>query len=275
MRINSTKFIRLSFLASIIFSHTILSTAHAWSWSGWHWPYNIDAKNSWFIGAGGGAANQNLPGSMSVINGAQVAPPMNQDRYSLNDPTAALFQFNVGYRWSQNCKYFPSWNLALQYRHYVKSYINGTVDQYSLPGFVNYNYQLSYEANLFTLNGKVDLIEYKKFLPYVAGGVGSITNHLNDYNETPTAGVTPRISPGYNGNSLTSLAFTLGVGIDYIVTDNVWLTLGYDHVFPTNLSTNAGNGSWSKSSLNVGNVNMDTIFLNVTANFPQTFTFRG
>lgn len=218
-----------------------------------------------FMALGGGATWMGLANSASVPNGAPA--PYNNDHYSIHTSTTSAFQYQLGYRWHREARYLPFINLYAQYMHFFKTTIDGTIEQYSLPEFKNYHYRLRNQSDLFTLTGKFDIIQYKCWLPYLSVGMGFIDNHLNDYNETPiSASITPRTSPNYGGKQQSHFAATLGLGIDYMITDILWATLGYEHVFQGSLKTGGGNGSWSGTHLSLGNEKMNTVFLNISLN---------
>src|SRR5438445_11455181 len=229
--------------------------------------------NMWFVGAGGGVYWAKLPSSSTnVANGTPIEPPFNQDLYTINNPSAnGVLQVSAGYRWKYDQLFLPYSSVYFQYRHYNDSTVNGSIYQYSLPDFLNYNYKFSYSADLFTVNGKLDLANIKNVMPYVSGGIGVIMNRLDNYIENPTANVTPRISPAFNSNTSSHFAATLGAGIDYALTRNVWLTLGYEHVFQTSLPNTQGSNTWTGTNLNLGKIRLDTVFLNISAKFPDTF----
>lgn len=230
---------------------------------------HVKHPNAWFVGLGGGASWISLPSSTSVINGAIVPPPFNQDTYTINNPSTGIAQLDAGYVWYIPRMYFPFYSAYIQYRHYFANNISGSIDQYSLPIFENYHYTMRYEADLFTINGKLGLFQLNQLLPYLSGGMGFIINHLNSYSESPTPNVTPRNSPAYQGNSNTQLALTLGAGLDFIINQCTTVTLGYDHVFQDNIKSGPGVATWSSTTLNFGNTKMDTLFINVTTHFPQ------
>lgn len=234
---------------------------------------SLVSGNAWFIGAGGGVYWAKLQdSSTSVSNGSLVPAPFDQDLYTIDNPSAnAIFQVNAGYRWQLNQLFIPYTSIYFQYRHYNNSQVTGDIYQYSLPDFLNYDYNFSYSADLFTLNGKIDLFNINHVMPYLSGGIGTIVNRLEDYRENPTINVTPRVSPAFATSSTSRFAATLGAGIDYTLTQNVWLTLGYDHVFQTNLPGAAGTNTWAGTSLNLGSTKLDTVFLNISAKFPDTF----
>ena len=75
-------------------------------------------------------------------------------------------QLGGGYQWQRDKKYLPYVSLGFQYTRIFPAKIQGSITQFSIPEFNNYNYQFSYDADLYTLKGKFDLIEFHSFLPY-------------------------------------------------------------------------------------------------------------
>jgi len=250
----STLFFILSYASQSILAMTNLSA--------------YPVGNTWYIGAGGGISWIHFPDNTTVSNGLPVSAPFNQDLFSIQTIKDSNVQMIAGYRWQNNTKFFPYSNVFFQYRSYINNDISGSVEQFSLPQFTNYDYQMKYSADLLTLNGKFDVLEYKKIMPYFSAGAGVIINSLYDYTEAPTANVTPRVSPGYTTNNSSHLALTLGAGLDYILTENNWITLGYEHVFQGSIKSGPGLSTWSATSLHFGNAKMDTVFVNFTMNLP-------
>ncbi len=225
--------------------------------------------SAWFAGIGGGNSWIGLSSTTSIVNGEIVPPPFNQDAFSINNPSMGIAQVEAGYVWNiKKRAYIPAASVFIRYRHYMQAHVAGNIDQYMIPEFENYSYKMNYEAELFSLNGKVGLFRVKRLIPYLSGGVGFIINHLSDYSESPKSDVTARLSPAYKGNTDTKLALTLGLGLDFLINDTTMATLGYDHVFQGNLKSGAGQGTWSNTVLNFGNVQMDTVFVNLTVSFP-------
>lgn len=234
----------------------------------------LASENSWFIGIGGGLGWNDFDKSTTTVsNGSGATPPMNSDLFTINKPSSSnVGQLNIGYRWHQPKKFLPYYQVYLQYRHYNSTGVVGTVEQYSLPEFLNYAYRVDYEAELYTINGKFDLVQAERFMPYVMVGGGFLVTHLYDYTESAYPPVTARYSPAYRGGTTTSPVLTAGLGVDVVLTKNFWLTLGYDHVFQGRVQTGDGTQAWSDTHLNFGNVSSDTVFLNLTAKFPDGFT---
>ena len=240
-------------------------------------PLFTDSKNAWFVGVGGGKAFSHLSkSSVSIANGSGYDPPYDSDLYTINrNHSTGLLQFLMGYRFHREAVFLPYISTFFQYQYYFSSNIKGTVEQYSLPEFLNYNYVQSYDTNQYMLMGKFDLFQVWKVLPYISGGVGVVSSSLDTYNETALPGVTARTNPAYRANTISQAAYTLGVGLDFIVTDHIWMTLGYEHLFPHRIAsadqiTSAdAMGSWSGTRLNYGNLSSNIVFLNITTKISQ------
>jgi opacity protein-like surface antigen len=225
---------------------------------------SVSAANPWFVGVGIGGGWINLPNSTTLANGVIAPPPFNQDRLSIHTNNTSQFQFSAGYAWESQQYFMPLKSIFIQYRHYNDVNITGTIQQFSLPEFTNYNYKLIYRADLVTIGTKINLMNVKSFSPYLSPSIGFVINHLNSYSETALPAVTPRISPNYNGNIATHFAAAVGVGLDYKVNERVTMTVGYDHVFQDKANTGPGEGSWSDTRITIGNINLDTVFASLT-----------
>lgn len=233
---------------------------------------NSFAANQWFLEAGAGAGRSYLPGSTTVDNGAPY--PYNNDVYSIQNMSLNLLQFGVGYRMGEEKPFLPFYSVEVNYQHYNNGRINGYVTQYGLSEFTNYRYSMQAASDVFMLAGKWDLAEWHRLLPYLSAGIGASLNHVSNYQETALDNVTPRISPNYAGNTEKNLAFSIGAGLDVILTENYWLTLGYQRLFQYDVKSGSGVDSWSGSKLDFGHAKTDMVFINLSANFPQAFTYR-
>lgn len=228
--------------------------------------------DTWFIGIGGGGDWINYKSSTQVPNGSRVRPHYNNDQFSVQSPkTAALAQIYVGYRIHDDCDLFPYYNVYFQYRHNFNSLIKGHVNQYSIADMRNYKYHININSDLFTINGKFNIYECNCFLPYISVGLGIISNHVGNYHENALKHVTPRISPSYKTKTNSNAAGTLGVGVDFILLPTVWVTLGYEHLFQGKIRSGDGRNTWTNTALHFGYSNMNTVFMNMTIDFPEGF----
>jgi opacity protein-like surface antigen len=222
-------------------------------------------ENQWLLGIGGGGAGRNLQSSTMISNGTAVPAPYNHDIYSINTDDHAIIALFGGYQWSSLNKVIPYYSLSLRYEHQFKSNITGTVKQYALPQFKNYNYSMGLRSDIVNIIGKVDLVQYKFFLPYLSAGIGIAFNRINNYAEQAIPPVNPaRMSPSYGSKTNSNFAYTLGAGIDITCYRNLWLTLGYEYLNLGKLNSARGAGPWSSTHLHFGTLQTNTALGSLT-----------
>ena len=106
--------------------------------------------------------------------------------------------------------------------------VSGTVEQYTLPDFTNYNFKYDIQLLNILATLKLDLYRWKNLMPYVIGGVGLTNYSTSEYTEQALSGVTPRVSPAYGSNSGNNFSYLLGVGLDYAILENLWINAEYN-----------------------------------------------
>lgn len=224
-------------------------------------------ESNWFFGGGAGSTWANLSkGSTTVANGSDID---GNDLYSIHDPSpTATYSFDIGYRWSRPSRLFPHYSLAFNYTRLSNVTVNGTVDQYSLPDYVNYNYNLNVSSNVYSLVGKLDIYQMGSFSPYVSAGVGRAYNRTDSYGEQPFAGVIARVSPNYDSNTTSNTAFSAGAGVDYAFSRQLWMSLGYEYSYLGKVKTGNGEQTWSGESLSLGNLTSNAVALKVYYQLP-------
>lgn len=232
---------------------------------------NGPAKSGWFVGAQGGWIWPNLSNSSTtVFNGSNVPAPNNSDLYTISKhpSTDQTWGFYAGHLWTRSSSYFPFYSLAFRYQRVNTANITGTVDQYSLPNFVNYNYNLHLSSNIFSLLGKFNIYQYKHFSPYVSLGIGESSTQITGYTETAAAGIIPRVSPGYQGQDNSNFTYSAGVGIDYFFNPQLWASLGYEYAYLGTVNTGKGTAAWSNQSLSLGKCRSNSVFLGISYQLP-------
>ena len=230
-------------------------------------PNSFSRHDNWFVGASGGVAFSSVANtSQSLANGSSYPSPYNTDLYTIQNPDATMaWSLYGGYRWETIREWFPDINLALRYQHLDSVSVNGTIDQYSLPGFVNYSYTANGSSNALSAFGKVDIYQYRSILPYVSLGLGLAWNTMS-YSEQAYNGITPRVSPGYGGTS-TNFAYNVGLGLDYILNRRVTLSLGYEYASFGSMS-GSGTSTWSSDTLSLGSLSSNTLLFSAFYELP-------
>jgi opacity protein-like surface antigen len=161
------------------------------------------------------------------ISGDLVGPMINI-RITIFD-AAALFSVFAGYTWQNETRWLPSYSLRLNYLYGLSSDATSNVEQFSLPQFENYQAQYEVQSQMLLGVFKLDLYRYKRLSPFISAGLGVAWNRFSDYDEQAFAGITPRVNPNFEDKTHANLAYTLGAGFDFLLTDKFSLSLEYDY----------------------------------------------
>ena len=225
------------------------------------------SSGKFYLGAGAGelfvhGANDNYIGSgMGWPN----------DRYSVNSASdEAYFFLSAGYTWKRPNDWLPYYSLGLRYMYVPQTTVKGTVNQYSLPTFKNYNYQ--YNVKLQNVLGtlQLDVYRWQNFMPYLLVGAGVANYQTSGYSEQALSNVTPRVSPGFSNNSGNNFAYLLGLGIDYILRENIRINLEYNYGDYGTVKTGNGANTPTLTGMNYSNASLknkitsNTVLLGVT-----------
>lgn len=186
----------------------------------------IFASGNWFAGIGGGATFLNVK-RYDYISGGTGWP--NDRMHNNNVEPAPLFMVDGGYQWARNNTWFPFYSLALNYTYALASKVSGLVQQYSLPEFTNYEYQYKIKTQTFLAQIKTDLYRWPHLMPFLLAGAGMSLNNASHYTEQARQNVTPRVSPGFRGQTNTAFSYAFGAGLDFIIQKNIWASLMYQY----------------------------------------------
>lgn len=226
--------------------------------------------NNWFITVDVGSQWPKINSPITVPNGSDFPPPFNVDSLSTKKKEQLLFAASVGRRWQQHSsQWLPAYSLGVLYKHVFAKNIGNKLMQYSIPEFTNYTYDLKISSDVLLASTKFNLFQYSRFLPFFNGGLGVAFNHTSNYTETALPNVTPRISPAFTSHANSQLAFEVGLGVDFLVTQQFNLSVGYEFEHLGKLSSGAGVDTWSGQSLNLGSYQLNTIYLSASYLFPN------
>ena len=222
------------------------------------------SKGKWVFTGGVGAQYPQFNARMNVNNDSGFPPPSNNDLYTTNQNYQPLVLASLAYRIKRDNQWLPAYALGLQYQHDFAANVGNNVLQYSLPEFYNYNYSWNIASDIFLLIAKINIFEYGLFSPYIHAGIGTSFNNAGNYSESPTAGVTERVSPGFSSYTSTHFAYSLGAGIDFQVTEQVIVSAQYQYQNLGNVKSANGNGTWSAQSLDLGTYSTNAVLLSVS-----------
>lgn len=225
---------------------------------------NQTHNHNWFLGGDLGLLYAHTQNSMTVNNGSDYPPPESVDQYSLKQHKPVMIALQAGHHWKRDARFIPGYSLSARYQHLFVKDIQGSITQYSLPEFRNYAYHWGVSANVLSLYTKVDLMQYGRIMPYVDAGLGVSINQSQSYQETAYAGVTPRISPAYQGRDKEQLSYNVGAGVDISITPKITMSIGYDYQSFGRVESGNGFSTWSGEHLNLGTLSASTALLGVT-----------
>ncbi len=261
------------------------NTTNQTSWQQ-QWFNNPEASN-WFVGIDGGAVWPILNDKTTISNNTGFPSPNDIDTYTINAPNVTgAGSLYFGYRWERpsgslpwlkSSAWLPYYSVGLRYQHVDGFNVNGDIQEFSLEPS-SYSYQLKVSGfDVFSAFAKVDIYEWKKFAPYISFGIGTVGNiKVSDYSETPINGTTqPRNSPAFQNHSLPyNFMFTVGTGLDYFITPQLWASLGYEYAdYQGDITTGNGTsnsiiGDWRNESLSLGNLTSNTVLLGLSYRLP-------
>jgi opacity protein-like surface antigen len=187
---------------------------------------SVLAQGHWFAGVGAGATFLNVNHNHFASSGEGWP---NDTYHNTGVDVAGLFTLNSGYQWIHQCVWFPFYSLAARYTYALPAKVKGEVEQYSLPEFRNYHYQYKIQTQTFLAQIKADLYRWHSLMPFLLAGAGVSLNNASNYAEQPVPNVTPRVSPGFKGQTTTSFTYVFGAGFDYLAQKNLELSLTYEY----------------------------------------------
>jgi opacity protein-like surface antigen len=224
-------------------------------------------RPSFYLGAGAGESFYRVQGNNHLGTGAGWP----NDSYNTDNVSNEPYGFvAAGYTWMLSDAWIPSYSLGLRYMYVAPTTISGHIDQYSLPGFTNYNY--SYDVQLLNILAtfKLDLYRWYDFMPYIMAGAGVSNVSTSNYTEQATSGVTPRVSPNFGTNSANNFAYQAGVGFDYVMKDDLWVNFEFNYANYGTVYTAKGANYSTLTGTNYDNeflknqLSATTVFLGLT-----------
>lgn len=193
----------------------------------------IQAASTWtpMITISGGPA-WTSPGKTTTL----FLQPDVQKTYTAdkNNQNVASGSLAVGFQKQLSQHIFTQLGLALAASTSAK--IRGSIWEDADPAFNNYTYQYKVNHSHLALQGKLLADVGHGVLPYVNGSLGAGINRSREF--TITSRISQEIpAPGFQGKNLTSFTYTLGLGLQKILTPHLQAGIGYEFA------------NWGKSQL--------------------------
>lgn len=211
----------------------------------------LPPANPWFVGLGFGWMS---PFDTNATHFATSGMPgFPNDRYDGHgSKSAGQYSILAGYQWQGNTEWLPAYSLALQYTYTDAAQINGFIYVNNFPDSKNFTYQYDVSQQLAMAKLKVDLYRWQRLMPYVSASAGAAFNRAHNYAAKPIPGATfMQRRDGFNDKTNTQFAGAIGVGLDYGISNQAQLSLGYELAYYGKAKT--GNGQGILSPYHLGN----------------------
>ena len=222
------------------------------------------ARHGLFVSVGTGMQYPQFNSSTTVNNGSGFPAPFDKDLYSFKNDSHPVFTLAGGYRFERDEQWFPAYSVGGFYEYLFSNNVGGTIMQFSTPSFTNYTYSWDISAQVLLASAKVDLFSYEHIMPYVSGGIGGVSLRASGYSETALAGVTPRVSAGYEDKTTVRLAYSLGLGLDYQINRQWLVSAGYEYLSLGDVTSGVGSGGWAGKSLSLGSYHANEALISAT-----------
>lgn len=166
-----------------------------------------------------------LKSKPAYLNNFDLPP----DRYnSPKSKQSPLISLSGGYVWSRSSQWLPFTSLGLNYSYFFTGKAEGTIEDYSEEEDANYTYKYNLTHQTLYLQGKIDLVRWQRWMPYISSGLGGSWNRISNFNEQVLTDVdSTHENPQFPSKTTTNFSYSLGAGIDYIFAQNLWGSLGY------------------------------------------------
>ncbi|MBN9228679.1 MULTISPECIES: SPOR domain-containing protein [Legionella] len=223
----------------------------------------VPPANHWFIGVGGGWMD---PFGTNTDNFATSGMPgFPDDRYaSKSSGSAGQISGFLGYQWRRPALWLPATSLSFEYTYTFPLSIDGHIFVNDLPDTDNFTYKYDISQQLFMAKLKLDVYQWKQFMPYISGGIGAVLNRASNYSDSPIPGATlMNRRYGFTSATTTQFAGTFGAGLDYWLNYNSQISVGYELAYYGKAKTGYGEGTLSNDRLE-NNLNSNAVVVKGT-----------
>ena len=202
----------------------------------------------WYLRGDAGVGFATRPDIRSTFADGYEVPDFHVDRESVG--TAPFIGAGLGYAWN-------SWLRFDATGEYRFNHTFNAVESYDCASFGCTNdkgdhrafdkYVGSVESGVFLVNGYVDLGTWYGFSPFIGAGVGGAYHHLDGTSDHGIGGASGFGQGGFGNSSAKdqlNFAWAAMAGIDYSLTQNLKLELGYRYL---DMGTVRNNAIWCES----------------------------
>lgn len=200
--------------------------------------------NHWYLGSGVGAQQLNMDNPILVSN---ISTP---NRYWTQTNAELVVSGELGHEWSIENKWISALDIGFYYNHLFPTDIGDRISVGNTKTR-NYIYNWKLSSDVFLALGRVNLLKFEKFIPFVEGGIGSSLNHSTQYSEAPLPHIVQRENPLFKNYTNHVFAYAIGAGIGWTFDPHFNLSIAYQFQNLGHVNSgNAQNPQWNGGLLN-------------------------
>ena len=224
--------------------------------------FNLNQSDPYFSLLGG--VNWEQSGQTTAVNfgGLDTNSYKPQNTYQ----AGPIWGIEAGRQWLVSQNAWARLGLQASYTQVVK--MSGTVRPlyYLNPDFDTLNYSYSISSIPLLVVGQLGYTLHDQWQSYVIGGLGISWNRATDYNEVPTypANTAMAMRSMFGDNTNTAFAYTLGLGIGYLLIPTT--SLGVEYRYTSYGSGRFNQNNSSTTGLNLSNIYSNDLFVRLTVN---------
>ncbi|MDQ8039994.1 MAG: outer membrane beta-barrel protein [Rickettsiella sp.] len=189
------------------------------------------ASSQWFVDIGIGKSYDYGSSNVPVPLTGSTEYMLFQTNQAAAPP---FFSATIGHLWALQTNYLPFISMGLQYHYTTPIVMSGFIYEIMPNNTIDpeHSYFSRYQIKQQSCSivTKMDLYRWQNFMPYFSLGLGASWNRINQFSTT-AFDLEPTQPVEFFAAKKTSSDFTysLGIGIDYVVNSNLWLSLGYSY----------------------------------------------
>ena len=141
--------------------------------------------------------------------------------------------------------------------------LSGNIWDDADPVFNNYTYKYNVKHSHVALKGKLLGDWGWPVMPWISGSVGVGINRASDFTNSPTIyEAVPNAN--FSSNTITSFTYTLGIGMQRLLTENWQAGIGYEFADWGKSQLGAAAGQTSENGLSLTHLYTNGVMLNLT-----------
>ncbi len=147
---------------------------------------------------------------------------------SQEDASAFLFGGFLGFEFPLQTPYNLRWQTGVAYYQSTSFNTKGVENFFSLPDYGDIEYSYSVENQRALIENKFLWGFTDRFYLYLLGGIGVGFNKASDYSAKSIEEHTPA-NGLFDSKTTTSLSYSLGFGIEGVLSNHLLMSLGYQY----------------------------------------------